>query len=161
MQIQSTRLGLNKEFKVKGELALEEVDSYFSELAACKALSVLSYDVCLINRGKFIALEADLSIDMELYCARCGEELARSFKPHVSLKLVDGSKVSSVEEVGLSEEELDTVTYLPPVIELGDILLESIYLELDEEDDLCRADCKGLCMHCGKNLNEGPCSCSD
>jgi len=26
---------------------------------------------------------------------------------------------------------------------------------------VCRPDCKGLCMNCGKNLNEGPCDCSD
>ncbi len=25
---------------------------------------------------------------------------------------------------------------------------------------LCRKDCQGLCPKCGKNLNEGPCSCS-
>ena len=24
---------------------------------------------------------------------------------------------------------------------------------------LCREDCKGLCPHCGKDLNEGPCGC--
>ena len=24
---------------------------------------------------------------------------------------------------------------------------------------LCRSDCQGLCCRCGKNLNEGPCSC--
>jgi len=24
----------------------------------------------------------------------------------------------------------------------------------------CREDCKGLCPHCGQNLNEGQCSCS-
>ncbi len=26
---------------------------------------------------------------------------------------------------------------------------------------LCREDCKGLCPQCGKDLNEGPCGCSD
>jgi uncharacterized protein len=24
---------------------------------------------------------------------------------------------------------------------------------------LCRPDCRGLCIECGKNLNEGPCDC--
>ena len=24
---------------------------------------------------------------------------------------------------------------------------------------LCRSDCQGLCCRCGKNLNDGPCSC--
>ena len=26
---------------------------------------------------------------------------------------------------------------------------------------VCRPDCKGLCVNCGKNLNEGPCDCTD
>jgi len=24
----------------------------------------------------------------------------------------------------------------------------------------CREDCRGLCVHCGKNLNEEQCSCT-
>ena len=24
---------------------------------------------------------------------------------------------------------------------------------------MCSQDCKGLCPHCGKNLNDGPCDC--
>ena len=26
---------------------------------------------------------------------------------------------------------------------------------------LCRPDCKGLCPHCGANLNEGQCDCAE
>jgi uncharacterized protein len=26
---------------------------------------------------------------------------------------------------------------------------------------LCKEDCKGLCPHCGANLNLGPCGCDD
>jgi len=26
---------------------------------------------------------------------------------------------------------------------------------------LCKEDCKGICQHCGKNLNDGPCKCID
>ena len=26
---------------------------------------------------------------------------------------------------------------------------------------ICRPGCKGLCVQCGKNLNEGPCECND
>ena len=26
---------------------------------------------------------------------------------------------------------------------------------------LCREDCRGLCPKCGKNLNEGPCTCQE
>ena len=26
---------------------------------------------------------------------------------------------------------------------------------------LCKEDCRGLCIRCGRNLNEGPCSCEE
>ena len=27
--------------------------------------------------------------------------------------------------------------------------------------NLCKEDCKGLCSHCGKDLNEGECGCTN
>ena len=40
---------------------------------------------------------------------------------------------------------------LPPVE-------EQMMLEMPSKT-LCREDCLGLCPKCGKNLNEGPCTC--
>ena len=46
---------------------------------------------------------------------------------------------------------------------------DSVTLDTDVRDELlldhpirilCRPDCKGLCLSCGANLNEGPCACS-
>ena len=44
--------------------------------------------------------------------------------------------------------------------ELGveDFVREDIFLALPTKF-LCREDCKGLCPQCGKNLNDGSCSC--
>ena len=36
---------------------------------------------------------------------------------------------------------------------------EDIFLDLPAKF-LCKEDCKGICFTCGKNLNEGQCSCS-
>ena len=44
-------------------------------------------------------------------------------------------------------------------IELDDIIIPALLLEVDFAY-YCKPDCKGLCPKCGKNLNEGPCSCS-
>ena len=82
----------------------------------------------------------------EGYCLKCARSLG--------IPQID----QAVRQMGISEEDLDTITYVAPNIELNDILLESIYLELDDEC-LCSPDCKGVCLNCGKNLNEGPCSC--
>ena len=53
------------------------------------------------------------------------------------------------EEQTATEETLE---------ELED-LLETVFILNMDTRFLRRADCKGLCSRCGKNLNEGPCDC--
>ena len=43
-------------------------------------------------------------------------------------------------------------------VDLTANMREDIILELPQRA-LCTADCKGLCPHCGKDLNKGPCRC--
>ncbi|HYU46996.1 MAG TPA: DUF177 domain-containing protein, partial [Terriglobales bacterium] len=43
---------------------------------------------------------------------------------------------------------------------LEDALREQVLLALPLKM-VCREDCKGLCPHCGKNLNESQCSCAE
>ncbi len=44
------------------------------------------------------------------------------------------------------------------VIDLNPDIREEIILDYPIKP-LCNPNCKGLCLHCGKNLNEGGCSC--
>ncbi|MCX5707420.1 MAG: YceD family protein [Candidatus Omnitrophica bacterium] len=46
------------------------------------------------------------------------------------------------------------------VIDLDPDIREEIILEYPVKP-LCRADCHGLCVKCGQNLNLGKCSCSN
>jgi len=41
-----------------------------------------------------------------------------------------------------------------------DIPLRELILVALPMRPLCRPDCRGLCPHCGHDLNEGPCGCS-
>ena len=69
---------------------------------------------------------------------------------------------------------IDELYYYPPsqapaetyvVGENGFIDLSPLARELALLDvpmrPLCRADCQGLCMNCGQNLNEGDCGCQE
>ena len=42
--------------------------------------------------------------------------------------------------------------------DLEDIIRTVFVLNMDSKL-LCKDDCKGLCCGCGRNLNDGPCSC--
>lgn len=46
------------------------------------------------------------------------------------------------------------------VIDISDDVRQSILLSVPLKR-VCREDCKGLCPHCGKNLNETRCGCRD
>jgi len=56
----------------------------------------------------------------------------------------------------------DPSTYpLPPragELDLGTMVREELLLAAPAYL-LCREDCRGLCARCGKDLNDGPCSC--
>ena len=43
-------------------------------------------------------------------------------------------------------------------VDLDEILVTNFVLDM-ETKFLCREDCRGLCVRCGKNLNLGPCGC--
>lgn len=65
--------------------------------------------------------------------------------------------------IGMEPEETDSinVVYLPPdadKIILDDDVRDYALLAIPMKK-LCDADCKGLCIKCGKNLNEGDCGC--
>ncbi len=45
-------------------------------------------------------------------------------------------------------------------IDLGPIIHEAVILA-EPMRALCKPDCRGLCPRCGKDLNEGPCGCTD
>ena len=45
-----------------------------------------------------------------------------------------------------------------PLIDLDPDIREEIILDYPLSP-LCKPECKGLCPKCGKNVNEGKCSC--
>lgn len=159
MWINVSSISNKKEFVAKGEISASDVDAYFAEEGECRALSPLKYEARLLAHSKYIALNATAQATLELSCHRCGAPFTRELSLDLSLKLIEASSVAGVEEVILSEDDLDTVTYQNSGFDLDAILLESVYLEIDGEC-VCDASCKGICTQCGKNLNSGACDCT-
>jgi uncharacterized protein len=66
------------------------------------------------------------------------------------------------KEVDMQETAIDEITafsyYEGDRIDLDEIIREQIILS-EPTKHLCQEACKGLCQKCGKDLNEGPCSC--
>ncbi|HET7206446.1 MAG TPA: DUF177 domain-containing protein [Terriglobales bacterium] len=109
---------------------------------------------------KDIRVKGDLSTRLEFNCARCLEPveqvLARSFD---LLYRPQGSDARA-EELSVTDAEAEIGYYRGDGLELEDLLREQILLALPLKT-VCRDNCKGLCPHCGTNLNFQQCSCEE
>ena len=89
--------------------------------------------------GRELLARGSLEQDFEAVCSRCGGDF--DFTVTVPDFLVSLETDEKTEFADLTDE-----------------LRQSIILALPTYP-VCRADCRGLCPTCGKNLNEGPCAC--
>jgi uncharacterized protein len=62
------------------------------------------------------------------------------------------------ENLRLSSEEMEVTFLEGDEIDLDEIIRENIYLSIPVQP-LCSEACRGLCPFCGKDLNEGDCTC--
>ena len=108
---------------------------------------------------KDIRLRGRLSTGLELQCARCLEPVKQDVEREFELLYRPLGADAGRDELSVTAAEAEIGYYQGDGILLEDVLREQVLLALPLKVT-CREDCKGLCPHCGKNLNEEQCSCS-
>ncbi|MGH9778453.1 MAG: YceD family protein [Candidatus Acidiferrales bacterium] len=109
--------------------------------------------------GVEIHLEARLRTQLEMTCARCLEPLTQKVAASFDLVYRPVNSIRRGDEISLGVEDTDVGFYTGQGLFLADVLAEQVYLALPMKV-LCRAECKGLCPHCGANLNRDRCRCA-
>lgn len=101
------------------------------------------------NRASLVSLSIRACFSYSRSCDRCSTDFTREmdllFEHKLAQTLVDDG----------NDDYIETPDFK---LELDDIVVSDILLSLPQKN-LCKDDCKGLCQICGKNLNEGDCSC--
>jgi uncharacterized protein len=110
------------------------------------------------NRTEF-RLVGQLSTVLELECGRCVEPFTLPVDAAFDVLYLPHSKNVGEGEVEIEEDDLDTAFYRGEVIDLGQFMREQLYLVLPMKP-LCQEACRGLCPHCGTNLNQSACTCA-
>jgi uncharacterized protein len=95
---------------------------------------------------------------MEVACARCLEPVGLDVARDFDLLYRPLGADRKADEVSITEAETEIGYYKGDSILLEDVLREQILLAVPLRS-LCKEDCKGLCPHCGKNLNDDSCKC--
>ena len=115
-------------------------------------------NVSYYRAGTEVFLTGEVSAGAAASCARCAEEFMatnrRQFRYVMAPKAVGYDK-----RADLCADDLEFSLYEGENIDLTPLVREQVLLALADRP-LCREDCKGLCLHCGSNLNEGDCGCT-
>ncbi len=109
---------------------------------------------------KDIRLNGDLATTFELPCARCLEPVVQDVAHKFDLLYRPQGADAGPEERSVTATEAEVSYYQGEGLLLEDALREQVLLAVPLKV-ICREDCKGLCPHCGKNLNMEQCSCAE
>ena len=105
-----------------------------------------------------IRLKGKLETSLEVACARCLDPVVLAVKRNFDLLYRPLGTDAGHEELSVTDAEAEIGYYQGEGLLLEDTLREQVLLAVPLKT-VCREDCKGLCPHCGKNLNREQCSC--
>jgi uncharacterized protein len=107
---------------------------------------------------KDLRLRGRLAAGLELNCARCLDPVAQDITREFELLYRPLGVDAGRDELSVTDAEAEIGYYQGEGLLLEDVLREQVLLAVPLKVT-CREECKGLCPHCGKNLNQEQCSC--
>ena len=141
-----------------GELNFDGQDFYFPAGLHSQAVARWLDD-------SLLSVEISISGGAESSCARCLKDT--SLEISGDLRYLYYLRNASNDDSEFESEIEEFADYMPVDVEyFGRVLdimpqVEESIFSLLPTKVLCREDCKGLCPHCGKDLNDGECSCEN
>lgn len=132
------RLDGGKTAHLKGALAREALE--LEDLEQLRPAGDLAYDLHgeLMPGDEFL-VRGVLALPCACTCGRCGGAFEKTYEEP---DFCETYSVSGLESLDLTES-----------------VREGIMLALPTYP-VCRETCKGVCLHCGKNLNTETCTCA-
>lgn len=147
------KLNIRQVFNVTGEkktiytkIPIEELD-YIKGLTFASPIEVSGE---CFNRADVVNLVFNVTVTLSLKCDRCLTDFERQYTypcKHIVVKSLNNHN-----------DDDDYIVADGDYIDITPIAVSDLLLQLPSKY-LCKEDCKGLCQHCGKNLNYGDCDC--
>lgn len=128
------------------ELTPDELDITDTDL---KVTAPIQLEGVVENAGDVILLKADVKTEIERTCGRC----LKVFTEPLAAQVVEKFYPAGAENI-----ENDAFIYESDLLDITEPVRESLLLAVPLQS-LCREDCRGLCLVCGADRNEGDCGC--
>ena len=121
----------------------------------------------ITNQGETFLLEGHASGEIHAKCSLCGDDvyepmeidISESLIHHPNRRMKNGNDKSEADFMYEAERD-GAFVFTTHMLDLSKIVGDNVFLNLPSQF-FCKADCKGLCPICGKNLNKEECKCSN
>jgi uncharacterized protein len=105
------------------------------------------------NRAGVTTLDYTVKVLLHCVCDRCLEAFEREYTYDFSHTLT--------RSLANGDDEYEDYVVCPEnTLDMNELAMSDLLLSLPTKL-LCKEDCAGLCMKCGKNLNDGACDCKE
>lgn len=131
------------------------------DMDGVKCITPVVGDAVFSNTGSHIIVRGRFKTTVEIECSRC----LRPYTMDLDLPIEEALPISGhLPDIPVDEDEEEDSEieqdplFVDNIYDLTELLRQSIILAVPIKP-LCLEECKGLCPHCGTNLNEGQCDC--
>ena len=139
------------------QVSPEEMDLFSPEV---EFLEVVETRVRVTGSEKQHLLDTSIETKAQCKCSRCLEPVSLPLRADFKLILKSCGPFAKAPETPSEEEDLVLVADSDSSFDITERVRGAIILSLPLKP-LCREDCRGLCPHCGVNLNLKTCQCGE
>ena len=145
---------LSKEGETQRVEAMVDMENFTSRLGNFPVQKKTPVHFTIQNKGKkVLQINGEGSLTLLIPCGRCLSdvpvEFVFDFEREVDMKQSEEERI----------KDLDESNYITGGnLDVEQLVYNEILINWPLRV-LCKDDCKGICSHCGKNLNQGPCDC--
>lgn len=135
-----------------------EIQFLEDNLRQSGALAVNGTAELLVDTLGEIRVRGRVSGQMETECNRCLDPTFYQVDSSFDAYYRSAETAPEDDEVRIDAGEAEIAFYEGEGVRLEDVLRDHILLQLPMQL-ICSEACKGICPHCGQNLNKGSCDC--
>jgi len=143
------RLNLNDIVGIPGAKKPFRFSLTLPDLAACSMCGPAMVSGCVYNIAGALELRGEIQVTMTCTCDRCMTSFERTKTQPVTAYLAETLADETNPDIFLLEHG---------ALDLDEVFTTAFFLHM-ESKIVCDEDCAGLCIVCGVNLNDEPCTC--
>ena len=152
-QLLKEGIGASRRFAIDGSLGnLDENDP---------RLVPVHGELTLLRTERGVLVSGEASIPVNGECRRCLSPVVTEVRFALEEEYISSVDMETGAQLPITDEDdPELVIDEHHVLDISEVVRQVVVME-SSASVLCRADCKGLCPRCGKDLNLGPCGCAE